>query len=592
MAYINPNNKYLSYFKNAENISHKQFLALRRFFLDGCTAQEVAVEFGYSKSTVYSMARDFKKKLEDNPDSDPFFITNKPGRKGLDEDDELVKLITALRKKYFSVPEIKSILDAQDIDISERVITTILTKNGFDRLPRRDTETRENRIPGVTQVLTAPKSKKLSFESEVFTSQLAAVLCFLPVIASYGIDKAIMNSRYPGTRSIGKLSSILCFLALKLSSIGRYSEDDTWCMDRGMGLFAGLNVLPKAAWFSSYSSGTTTEMNRELLRSLYQIWQDEGLLSDSMNLDFTTVPYWGDDSAFENNWSGKRGKSLASMFAVLAQDPESGIICHGDTTIRHDRQNEVVLEFLDFYRSEQNSGTPLQYLIFDSKFTTYENLNKLNRNKVKFITIRRRGKSLVDRIDNIPSEQWKKVRIQNADGKGRTLKVYEEKVNIKGYDGEIRQICITGHGKMKPAIIITNEFDLSKEAIVRKYSRRWIVEKGISEQIEFFHLNRNCSGMVIKVDFDLTMSILAHNVYRIFSLQLDGYSHCEDKTIFEKFIYNAGDIVLDDNSSKIEVRLKRKRNLPLLLERMSTLNATGCSWLNNMELSFTASTTT
>ena len=198
----------------------------------------------------------------------------------------------------------------------------------------------------------------------------------------------------------------------------------------------------------------------------------------------------------------------------------------------------------------------------------------------------------MDRIDNIPSEQWKKVRIQNADGKGRTLKVYEEKVNIKGYDGEIRQICITGHGKIKPAIIITNEFDLSKEAIVRKYSKRWIVEKGISEQIEFFHLNRNCSGMVIKVDFDLTMSILAHNVYRIFSLQLDGYSHCEDKTIFEKFIYNAGDIVIDDNSSKIEVRLKRKRNLPLLLERMSTLNATGCSWLNNMELSFTASTTT
>ena len=98
--------------------------------------------------------------------------------------------------------------------------------------------------------------------------------------------------------------------------------------------------------------------------------------------------------------------------------------------------------------------------------------------------------------------------------------------------------------------------------------------------------------MVIKVDFDLTMSILAHNVYRIFSLQLDGYSHCEDKTIFEKFIYNAGDVVIDDNSSKIEVRLKRKRNLPLLLERMSTLNATGCSWLNNMELSFTASTTT
>ena len=88
------------------------------------------------------------------------------------------------------------------------------------------------------------------------------------------------------------------------------------------------------------------------------------------------------------------------------------------------------------------------------------------------------------------------------------------------------------------------------------------------------------------------MSILAHNVYRIFALQLDGYSHCEDKTIFEKFIYNAGDIAIDTNSSTIEVRLKRKRNLPLILKQVSTLNAVQYPWLDHMNLSFTASTTT
>ena len=76
--------------------------------------------------------------------------------------------------------------------------------------------------------------------------------------------------------------------------------------------------------------------------------------------------------------------------------------------------------------------------------------------------------NLVERIDNIPARQWKKVRIQNSDGKGITLKLYEEREKIKGYDGEIRQICIKGHGKIKPAIIIANEFDLSEEVIVRK----------------------------------------------------------------------------------------------------------------------------
>ncbi len=76
-------------------------------------------------------------------------------------------------------------------------------------------------------------------------------------------------------------------------------------------------------------------------------------------------------------------------------------------------------------------------------------------------------------------------------------------------------IAIFGSGRIKPALIITNDFDLSIEHIVRKYARRWIVEKTISEQIEFFHLNRLSSAMVIKVDFDLTMSILAYNLYSL-----------------------------------------------------------------------------
>ena len=68
---------------------------------------------------------------------------------------------------------------------------------------------------------------------------------------------------------------------------------------------------------------------------------------------------------------------------------------------------------------------------------------------------------------------------------------------------------ITGNGRIKPAIIITNDFEIKSEKIVRKYAKRWLVEKVISEQIEFFHLNKVSSSKVIKVDFDLTMSILS-----------------------------------------------------------------------------------
>ncbi len=128
-------------------------------------------------------------------------------------------------------------------------------------------------------------------------------------------------------------------------------------------------MLPKAAWLTSYSHRVTREMNLQLLRGLHCLWQAHGLLSDTANLDFTTIPYWGEGTHLENNWSGTRHLALTSILAVLAQDPDSGIITYGDTSVRHANKNQVVLEFLDFYWTSKS--TALRYLVFDSKFTTY-----------------------------------------------------------------------------------------------------------------------------------------------------------------------------------------------------------------------------
>jgi hypothetical protein len=412
----------------------------------------------------------------------------------------------------------------------------------------------------------------------------------MPHIVSYGIDQAIMESPYPGTKDISRISSILSYVALKLSNIKRYSADDLWCMDRGMGLFAGLNVLPKTAWFSSYSSAVTRNMNIAFLKSLQSIWLGHGLLSDTANLDFTTIPYWGDSDPFENNWSGKRGKALASIQALIAQDPESGIICYGDTTVRHDKQDGAVLEFLDFYHSDKKVDANLKYLVFDSKFTTYRNLSNLNIGGIKFITIRRRGKSIVEHIEGIENSRWKKIKVEKANGKGRTATVCEETGALKDYDGDIRQIFIKDNGKMKPAIIMTNDFKTSVVELVQKYGRRWLVETEIAEHVDFFHLNRNSSGIVIKVDFDLTMTILAHNLYRLFCKGFDGYSHCGAQTIFDKFIYAPGQISID--GKVISVRLKRKRTLPLLLESMAAFADLSYPWLDNRSIQFGADSTT
>jgi len=198
--------------------------------------------------------------------------------------------------------------------------------------------------------------------------------------------------------------------------------------------------------------------------------------------------------------------------------------------------------------------------VFDSKFTTYQNLANLDDAGIKFLTIRRRGKNIVERINAIPDSEKRKVRVPAGDGQKRLLTVLDEVVFLKDYGDSIRQISISGSGKVKPALIITNDFDLSVEEVVRKYARRWIVEKTISEQIEFFHLNKISSSMVIKVDFDLTISILTHNLYRIFASDLEGYSHCTPQTLYQKFIHNSGYVKITDH--QIIVQMKKKRHLP------------------------------
>lgn len=570
------------FFLKPKSTAQKQYEALRMYYVENKTAKETAKKFGYKHRGFTTIITDFNKKCKTNETDFLFFQPTKRGRKKTENVSKASDIIIKLRKKYHSVEEIKSILDSKGFDISEKMIYNIIKKEGFSRLPRRTKLAKQElKLPKIQ----ADKSCQLSFVPEKFKSTSAGILSLLPYIKKYGISDAILQSDYPQTKSINKLNSILSFVALKASNIRRYSSDDRWCMDRGLGLFAGLNVLPKAAWYTSYSHRVTTDMNINFLKSLQKIWSKNNLLGDTANLDFTTIPYWGNDEHLENNWAGKRGKALPSILAVLAHDPDTGIINYGNTNVMHRRESDEVLEFLDFYKSGTSRKlNKLRYIVFDSKFTNYRNLKRLDDDGVKFITIRRRGKNIIKRLENIPAKERKTIRVEMAGNKKRTLKVLDEIINLKGYDGDIRQISITGHGKIKPAIIITNDFDLPVEQIVRKYTKRWIVEKTISEQIDFFHLNLVSSSMVIKVDFDLTMSILTHNLFRLSALDLERYSHISDQSLFDKFLLNSADIEIENK--KINVHLKKKRNLPVILEAMQKLKSNKYEWLNNLNIEF------
>jgi len=577
--------KAKDFFLEPRTTSQKQYEALRAYYVENKTAKQVAKEFGYKHRGFTSIVLNFNKKLKEGNGEGLFFTDAPKGRKPTDQVNRAKDIIVRLRKQYLSLDEIKVALDGLGFSVSEKTIYNILKSEGFAKLPRRQKSTRQQSLP---DKLKAVKSEMCDFGNGTFKTSSGGVLCLLPILKKYGIDKIIETSSYPETKSINRLSSILSFLALKVNNVRRYSSDDLWCMDRGEGMFAGLNVLPKAAWFTSYSHRVTSDMNLSFLKGLHKVWQENGLLGDTSNLDFTTIPYWGNGEHLENNWSGKRNKALSSMLAVLAHDPDTGIIDYGNANVRHENESNTVLEFLDFYRKGSSRPEQIKYLVFDSKFTNYQNLNKLNKDNVCFLTIRRRGASMVQKINNLPKSQKRSIRVPCAGNKKRTIQVNDHLTTLKGYDGEIREIYITGNGKIKPAIIITNDFDAKVEDVVIKYARRWLVEKSISEQISFFHLNNVSSSMVIKVDFDLTMSILAFNLFRLFALETHRYKNSTSTKLYESILLNSADITIDEK--QITVALKKKRMLPLCLEIMMNYKDQKYQWIGNKKLIFTGAT--
>ena len=362
--------KVTAYFERPTTSTHRQYEALRAYLYENLSAKDVSKRFGYSINTLYCLANRLKKQLISQQSEPVFFTTPAVGRPVKMLGNNIDELIIALRKKYLSVSDIKAIVDTQEQGVSETYIYNLLKQEGFARLPRRNRRSK-NQIEKL-DVLEAPTATLLHSDQETFSTCHIGLLCFLPYLIESGLEKLINESAFPETKSIPKVNSILCFVALKLSNIKRYTSDDLWCMDRGCGFFAGLTVLPKAAWFSSYSHRVTRDMNIQFLKSMHELWQKNGLLSDTANLDFVSIPYWGDDSHLENNWSGTRHRALSSILAVIAQDPDTGLITYGDTTVRHNNESDVVVEFLDFYRSSGSDN--LKYLVFDTNCNKFHGI--------------------------------------------------------------------------------------------------------------------------------------------------------------------------------------------------------------------------
>jgi transposase len=565
------------FFLEINNPKQRQYEALRAFFVENLNVKTISEQFGYSPGAFRVLCHQFR-----NDTKREFFIQTKPGPKYGPKRNNSKDRIFELRKKNYSVEDIKFTLNAEGINLSHVHIWTILKEEGFSKLPRRLEDERLNR-PRPEQAAYAD-IRQLSLTPRVVETRIGGLFLLLKTLSDMDVHKIVKKLGWYGSKMIPTENAFLSCLLLKLIAKERKSHVMDLVFDDGASIGVGLNVVPKTAYLSEYSERITHSDNIKFMHQWFKKLRKNNILNgESINLDFQSLPYFGEEDVVEKHYVSMRSRKQKSILVFFAQDMKSKIFCYSNADLRKGEENDEILRFIEFWK-KQTGGKP-PHLVFDSKLTTYKNLSKLNRMKIAFITLRRRTPKLLQEVANKPYSAWRKIQLRNVARKFRTPKVIDSKVDITDYKGKIRQIMVKDLGHDLPTIIITNDNKTSCSDLISRYALRMLIENSISEGIDFFHNGALSCSVAIRIDFDVLLTLVAQATYRILAQKLRGYEQSNADVIFRKFIDTPAKIIIGKND--IEVRLNKRAINPILLESELINVPFRLPWLPKMNIVIT-----
>ena len=396
-------------------------------------------------------------------------------------------------------------------------------------------------------------------------------------------DDIVRAAGYPGSRMVPALSALLSLFALKLLDKERRSHIDDFNCDEALGLFAGLNILPKKSFATDYSYRTQRKHQEKLLsgwvKALAPLLFPTG---SSFALDFHSIPFRGDPSGLDNHFLAMRGKAGPSILVLFAQEHESRVLCYANANLLRTNQAAEPLHFVDFWHGV--TGTNPAWLYFDSKLVPYTQLSELNRRGISFVTIRRRGAALLRRLQKIPPAQWIKAVIDIPKRRHQTIRYYEQHMQLPDYEGTIRQLAVTGLGREQPTLFLTNNNEETARELIIRYAQRNRIEDGIGIGVNFFHLDCLASDVRLNVDVDVALTVLANGCYRWLAQRLRGFDKAAPKQLFRRFVETAGVVEIEED--RIVVRFDKRRHSPIIREAALDAERLPVPWLGNKPLTF------
>jgi hypothetical protein len=562
------------------NATHRQYEALRAYFVDKLPSREAAARFGYTPGSFRVLCHEFR--------ADPtrvFFLSERArvprAVTPQTRTSRLRERVIALRKQNLSVYDIAAALaEAGSERLSPPAIWAILSEEGFAKLPRRADEERPSRVAATPAA--AADVRHLDLTPRHFRTETGGLFLFTPMLAALDVDQLMTRAGLPGTRMVPAGAAIRSLLALKLFGAARTSHAMPAVFDEGLALFAGLNVIPKRSFLTEYSCRIPPACYPKLMTGWFEAMTALGLDRGAcFHLDFHTIPFHGEDALTEKHYVSKRSRRQKGLLAFLAQDADRRVFCYANAEIRKADQNDEILRFVEFWKAR--TGHLPEELIFDSKLTTYANLDTLNQQGIRFITLRRRSAKLLAELNAAPASAWRRIELKSVSRAYRTPKILDRTIELRDYTGPIRQIAITDLGHDEPTLLITNQLRRGAAGLVDSYTKRMLIENGISDGVDFFHMDALSSTVAMKVNCDLQLTLMGSSLYRLLGTRIGGgYTTAESRHIYRDFIQASAEITITPDT--VEVRYGKRAHNPYLLAAGFADTDTPIPWWNGRRL--------
>lgn len=565
-----------AFFLEPQHPRHRQYEALRAYFVEGQPSGVAARQFGYTPGSFRVLCHKFRQGA-----LGAFFRDLPRGPQVQAKKDPARPLIVALRKQNLSIYDIQDALGQQGHPLSLTAIHEVLRAEGFARLPRRRDEERPQRprperaaVADVRQFRLAPGR---------FATALGGLFVFVPWLVRVDLEALVAAAGLPGTQMVPAAHAVRAALALKLTSTERKSHVMDLVFDEGLALWTGLNVAPKTTFLSQYSSRLGPRRLAALLDGWIRTLRGQGVLPGrSFNLDFHPIPYFGADEFVEKHYLSRRSRRQPSVLAFLAQDGDTRVLCYCDADVRRGEEAEQLLAFVRFWTRQ--TGKPPPHLVFDSRLTTYRKLAELTALGVVFITLRRRSPGVLREIAQQPRGAWRTVHLNLPQRLYQRPKVIEQRVRLKEYGGELRQVLVKDLGHEQPTVLLTNDFRATPAALILRYARRMLIENGLADAVNFLHLDALSSAVALNVSFDVLLTTMATGLYRLLAHKLRGFERAQPRQIWRRFLKSPAHVHI--TAREVIVELPRRAHNPILLASGLLGERTPVPWWNGRTLRF------